>query len=77
MSSDPKQTAINLTCKGIEGIIRHQERQLADLDEQDEVYRDHGCDIARQARAKARPIVEAKIAHAREALRIRREAGGE
>jgi hypothetical protein len=70
--SNPAQTAINFTIAGIEGLIRHNERDLAEIDELDEIYRDQG----REARAAARPLIEAKVAAAREALRIRREAGG-
>ena len=67
-----EQTAINFTIAGIEGIIRHGERSLAQLDEFDAQYGEQG----REAREASRPLVEAKLADAREALRIRKEAGG-
>ena len=67
-----EQAAINFTIAGIEGIIRNGERSLAQLDEYDAQYGEQG----REAREASRPIVEAKLADAREALRIRKEAGG-
>jgi hypothetical protein len=70
--NNPEQTAINLTIAGIEGLIRDGERTLATIDEFEAEYGEQG----REAREASRPIVEAKIAGAREALRIRREAGG-
>ena len=70
--SNPEQTAINFTIAGIEGMIRHGERTLAEIEELDAQYGEQG----REAREASRPIVEAKLAGAREALRIRREAGG-
>jgi hypothetical protein len=66
-----EQTAINFTCKGIEGIIRHNEKQLVVIEEFDAQYGEQG----RAAREASRPLIEAKLADAREALRIRKEAG--
>ena len=70
--SNPAQTAINFTIAGIEGLIRYNERTLLQLSEFDAQYGEQG----REARETSRPLVEADLACAREALRIRREAGG-
>ena len=70
--TNTEQTAINFTIKGIEGIIRHNERELIMLDEFDVQYGEAG----REAREAARPLIMARLADSREALRIRKEAGG-
>jgi hypothetical protein len=72
MTFDSEQCAINLTIAGIEGIIRHKERALADITRLDALHGEQG----REAREAAIPTIKAKLAGAREALRIRREAGG-
>jgi len=69
---DPEQTAIDLTLKGIEGLIRNAERELAELDEFDAQFGEMG----REARARGRERSMQKLEHAREAYRIRKEAGG-
>jgi len=70
--NNPAQTAINLTIAGIEGLIRHGERKIVTIDEFEAEYGEQG----REAREASRPLIEKDIANAREALRIRREAGG-
>jgi hypothetical protein len=57
---------------GLQDIIRHNEQELMLLDEFDSMYGDKG----REARASARPAIMAQLADARDALRIRKEAGG-
>ena len=64
----PKQTAINFTALGIEGIIRHCERQLAQLDEFDALYGERG----QEARDNSRPFIKARLEAAQEALRLRK-----
>ncbi len=71
--SSPKQTAINFTAIGIEGIIRHCERQLAQLDEFDAQYGERG----QEARDNSRPVIQARLADAQEALRIRKQRDSE
>jgi hypothetical protein len=70
--TNTEQTAINFTIKGIEGIIRHNERTLIEIEELDALYGEQG----REAREASRPIIEGRLSNAREALRIRKEAGG-
>ena len=67
-----EQTAINFTILGIEGLIRHNERELVRLDEFDAQY----GEVGREAREAARPIIEEKLKLAQEALRIRKANGG-
>ena len=69
---DPEQTAIDLTLKGIEGLIRNAERERAERDEFDAQFGEMG----REARARGRERSMQKLEHAREAYRIRKEAGG-
>lgn len=68
-----EMTAKNFTIKGIEGLIRHNERELVRLDEFDAQYGEAG----REAREAARPRIEQKLAQHKQALKIRTEAGGE
>ncbi len=69
---DPARTARSFTLKGIEGLIRNAERELAELDEFDAQFGEMG----REARARGREHSMQKLEHAREAYRIRKEAGG-
>ena len=68
-----EMTAKNFTIKGIEGLIRHRERELVRLDEFDAQY----GEVGRVARRAARPLIEQKLAQHKQALKIRTEAGGE
>ena len=69
---DPEQTAIDFTLKGIEGLIRNAERELAELDEFDAQFGEMG----RETRARGREHWMQKLEAAEEAYRIRKEAGG-
>ena len=64
---DPAQTARNFTLKGIEGLIRNAERELAELDEFDAQFGEMG----RAARAEGRQRVMQDLEHAREAYDIK------
>ena len=57
---------------GLQDIIRHNEQELMLLAEFDSTYGDKG----REQRDSSRLFVMAQLADAREALRIRQEAGG-
>lgn len=67
-----EQTAINFTILGIEGLIRHNESRLAEIDHLDATL----GEVGREARAASRPIIEEKLKLAQEALRIRKANGG-
>ena len=69
---DPARTARSFTLKGIESLIRNAERELAELDEFDAQFGEMG----REARARGRERSLYNLEHAREAYRIRKEAGG-
>lgn len=70
--TNAERTAMNLTCLGIEGQIRLNERKLDELDQLDAELGDH----CREARDRSRPLIQAKLDEAREALRIRKANGG-
>ena len=57
---------------GLEDIIRHNEQELVLLSEFDAMYGDKGNEV----RDSACPAIMAQLADARDALRIRKEAGG-
>jgi hypothetical protein len=65
-----EQMAINFTRKGIEGIISHNERQLAEIDELDAEL----GDVCREARQRGREMHQARLAEAQEALAIKLSA---
>ena len=72
MKDPAEQIAIALTLKGIEGLIRNAERELAEIDEYDALFGYEG----REARDKGRQRSRYNLEVAREAYRIRKEAGG-
>jgi hypothetical protein len=72
MKDNAEQTAIAFTLKGIESLIRNAERELAELDEFDAMFGDAGRNARDEGRQRSRHNLEV----AREAYRIRKEAGG-
>jgi hypothetical protein len=71
IEKDPTRTAHSFTLKGIEGLIRQAERELAELDEFDAQFGEMG----REARARGRERALYNLEHARKAYALRKEMG--
>ncbi len=68
---DAQQTARNFTLKGIEGLIRHNRRCLAELAELECSFAGGGSQEAAESRAARVLLIRAKLASNLEALNIR------
>ena len=72
MKGNAEQTAIDFTLEGIKGLMSNAKRELAELDEFDAMF----GDVGRKARDEGRQRSRHNYEVAREAYRIRKEAGG-
>ena len=78
MISNAEQTAINFTLAGIEGMIRHNRKRLADIAELECSLAGGGSTEAADSRAESVRLIRAKLASNMEALSSRQariEAG--
>jgi len=71
MISSAEQTAINFTLSGIEGMIRHNRRCLAEVAEIEASMAGGGSQEAADSRAESVRLIRAKLATNMEALSIR------
>ena len=71
MLSNAEQTAINFTLAGIEGMIRHNRRCLADIAELECSLAGGGSQEAADSRAQSVRLIRSKLAVNMEALAIR------
>jgi len=72
MPTEAEQTALNFTILGIEGLIRHAEQSLAEIDRLDRVM----GDLGREARARGRVMFQHQRDVALQAKSLRQASGG-